>query len=692
MLLNPSIISPFAAAPMLAALLNLFLVFWVGSRAPQGPLRRSFIVWSVWIALWNVGIAGGYLLQDESQALAWWGVFSPWVVRFLPVLFLHFVLTLTGGARASRFERAWLGFGYTGALVFASVDASTNWLMSGVHRFYWGYYPAAAPADALYGPYFFVVIGYAFRRLVGAVKATTGHRRNQLKYVLGGAAIAFGSGLTNFIPLQGVPVYPVGNLFNTLYALLMAYAIIEHHLADIRLVVRRSTVYAGLAGALTVTYFSIVWVFEHLLGRYGVEESMVYYASALPITLFIAPVVQSRLEPWLTGMPFWKVGRNMDALRSFEQAVLSIFQLTPLCDAIIKRLTALFEVKGGAVYLRSNGKYVCHSTVDATGAPLSIQRTPELLGSLEKRPFAIQESIGLSTWPFALTVPLVLDEEMIGFVGLGEKASGDIFNADDQAFLNALMVPASVAIRNAKNLSEIEDYRKKLRGEHDMALLGLLATELAHELSKPLTRILNEHVRLEAVVEGSSVTSVQKIQREARSAADITESFAMLAPSIPLKRVPTVVNDLVESGLVSLGLVTEEQLIIERRFETWSPIRVNPTLMQQVIANILHNASQAMDSRGMLVIETRNVETAVSGQEIIITDYGVGVPQEYLERVFDPFFTTKQSVGGRGVGLTLSRAIVERHGGSIVLQSPIHGDRGTRVTIFIPTVKEEQHA
>jgi two-component system sensor histidine kinase PhcS len=72
---------------------------------------------------------------------------------------------------------------------------------------------------------------------------------------------------------------------------------------------------------------------------------------------------------------------------------------------------------------------------------------------------------------------------------------------------------------------------------------------------------------------------------------------------------------------------------------------------------------------------------------VLIEDTGPGIPPDLLKVVFEPFFTTKRSSGGRGVGLTLSRAMVERHGGLMAIESPILSGGGTRVKIVLPMAK-----
>jgi two-component system NtrC family sensor kinase len=101
--------------------------------------------------------------------------------------------------------------------------------------------------------------------------------------------------------------------------------------------------------------------------------------------------------------------------------------------------------------------------------------------------------------------------------------------------------------------------------------------------------------------------------------------------------------------------------------------------LQQVILNMLLNAVQAMPDGGHLGIQTLVSRDTV---EIAITDTGIGIAQENLRKVFNPFFTTKEVGKGTGLGLSVSFDIIEKHGGTVKVESQL--GRGTAFTIVLP--------
>lgn len=114
-----------------------------------------------------------------------------------------------------------------------------------------------------------------------------------------------------------------------------------------------------------------------------------------------------------------------------------------------------------------------------------------------------------------------------------------------------------------------------------------------------------------------------------------------------------------------------------------SPVEGIPDEIQQVLSHVIMNALEAMPRGGALYIST---EENAGFANIFIQDSGNGISAENSERVFDPFFTTK-GMGKRGLGLSLSRAIIQRHGGELEISSK--KDEGTTVTVRLPLAKLE---
>ena len=119
--------------------------------------------------------------------------------------------------------------------------------------------------------------------------------------------------------------------------------------------------------------------------------------------------------------------------------------------------------------------------------------------------------------------------------------------------------------------------------------------------------------------------------------------------------------------------------MVDKEFSELPLVSCNPQELQQVFINILMNAAQAMDEFGEITIRTETDNDTVLVQ---IEDTGQGIAKEDLDRIFDPFFTTKDIGRGTGLGLSVSYGIIQKHHGTITVDST--PGTGTTFTITLP--------
>jgi signal transduction histidine kinase len=123
---------------------------------------------------------------------------------------------------------------------------------------------------------------------------------------------------------------------------------------------------------------------------------------------------------------------------------------------------------------------------------------------------------------------------------------------------------------------------------------------------------------------------------------------------------------------------------VVRKYEELPPIRCYPDELNQVWTNLIHNALQAMDNKGMVTVTARQQDDNIV---IAITDDGPGIPAEIKDRIFEPFYTTKAAGEGSGLGLDIVRKIVDKHGGRIEAESE-PGE--TTFRVYLPVNKVDR--
>ena len=225
-----------------------------------------------------------------------------------------------------------------------------------------------------------------------------------------------------------------------------------------------------------------------------------------------------------------------------------------------------------------------------------------------------------------------------------------------------------------------------LRSNERLAVAGRLSASIAHEIHNPLDTAGNL-LFLAGEQSGDQPQVHQLIaaaQREIYRVAQISKNMLSLhreaRSSSPMK-LPELINGVV--ALIEETIAKGKRNIrVEHGYD--GEVEGVPAELRQVFTNVLKNAVEATSEGG--TIRIFSVPTQENGQDgvlVHVADNGIGIPEEMKSKLFTPFATTKEE-GGSGLGLWVSRAIVERHEGSIRVSSTESGYLGTTVSIFLP--------
>ncbi|UCE88937.1 MAG: PAS domain S-box protein [Pseudomonadota bacterium] len=206
-----------------------------------------------------------------------------------------------------------------------------------------------------------------------------------------------------------------------------------------------------------------------------------------------------------------------------------------------------------------------------------------------------------------------------------------------------------------------------------LSTMGEMATEIAHELNQPLGAIATysdagaQLLSSQPPDYNTVSTTLQAIARQARRAGDIVRGLRDFVGKDEGRPTPTDINALVRDVVNLAGVAVRSRSVrIEMYLADGLPqLTIEKILVEQVIFNLVHNAVEAMEQvepdRRVLNIATAHA--ADNMIEVSVTDSGPGLPPDQGERVFEAFVSTKAN--GMGMGLTISRSIVEAHGGRL---------------------------
>ena len=242
-----------------------------------------------------------------------------------------------------------------------------------------------------------------------------------------------------------------------------------------------------------------------------------------------------------------------------------------------------------------------------------------------------------------------------------------------------------------RDVSEQRRTQAALISSEKLAVAGRLAASIAHEIHNPLDAVVN---LVYLMKEGSTPEETREFLDMASSElARVTQISRAMLGMYRESRTPVAVDLMEVVG--SVLLLLDRRLIqasVTVHTETSGDAIVTgfPVELRQVFTNLLANAIDVSPAGSVLEISiqkqlpTRSRPPALPGVNVVITDHGQGIPQETLDQIFQPFFTTKGEQG-TGLGLWVSQGIIQKHGGSIRVDTSTEpDDHGTTITVFLP--------
>ena len=237
----------------------------------------------------------------------------------------------------------------------------------------------------------------------------------------------------------------------------------------------------------------------------------------------------------------------------------------------------------------------------------------------------------------------------------------------------------------ARDITEMKRLQAELIQSEKLALVGKMSSSIAHELRNPLVpiggfaRIIHKKLEEGSPIKKYAEIIIKEIDRLERLLHDLLYYTKEVKPVMQPSNLNEIINELI---ILYEDTFNERKIKVDARISPEIPlITLDPTQIKQSLMNLLYNAIQAMPDGGILTIESRMEEReGIHYASVYIHDTGCGIPDEVMKRIFDPFYTTK--IHGLGLGLTLTKNIIELHGGEIEVKS--EGGKGTTFKISLP--------
>ncbi|MFN7144301.1 MAG: ATP-binding protein [Myxococcota bacterium] len=677
-------------------------------RVPLGdrgdPVRRAFAVFSSVLAVTYFGFTL-YLLPG----LAAFKYLHAAAGAFLPLTLLAFVERFFWHPGASRDPRArTLGVATPILTVaFIAIDAV----------FYRGV-PRASMAEVAFAVYVFGAFLVPLHRL-WQLHESTEHRveRARIRYLLAlaGLAVAFsgvealarsiGGGPDADVSIWAFPAVvqgafpPVGAIFATIFVYFLYQIITVYRLLDLAEIFARMAAVA-VAGTLLVAID--ILSAASLLGDYPVHGTFQVFLASCLFLLAYDPL-RKQLETW-AGRVFNRRGQLLqETLRDLDAAMVRTLSIDGLAHEMLSRLVASGRVPVASIFLwdeeRRTYRLVAergtreqlpiiqvarHPFTDGFSAGqraysrAAMERQRKRRGSDEETEVRMRL---LEAMNADVAVPFMSGDVVIGWLALRDEEGLENFTNEDVARLAQTAARASVILENLHGI-------EKLKEEHRLAALGTMAAGLAHEIRNPLAGIKGAAQFLQAGRDGADAEMVKIIVDEVDRLNQVVSQFLDYARPMQIHREEVDVAALVGkvTDLVDAQGLPPSITLVQDHPSVRPGLPVDAPKLKQVLLNLCQNALQAMKHGGTLTVRTRlgrlrdpKAKNAPA-MEIEVSDTGVGITPEDLDKLFVPFFTTRHD--GTGLGLAISRRIVQAHGGELDVSSTV--GKGSTFTVRLP--------
>lgn len=720
----------YSIPPFLSLCSFVFLAFLSVSRGRKNRISRLFTVICVLGTFLYIDILIIFNCNSPDTALFVSRLDHFFIIYFIPLYihFFHAYLKIPG--------RLWL---VRSTYVFAFIlmcFTPTPWFIAGMQRHAFGYFGRGGPLYILVGIGSACATAYVLTLIHRAIlRETQSILKNRLKYIFCGFGIL---GLLigmNTLPLLGYAVYPLGN-FSFIPLSIFAVGLFRYDLLDMGILIRRSVVYSLLTITLTLLYALIVTGINMTVTDRASDSAYFPLFFFIVVSVVFGPV-KTQIQI-LVDRYFFKGGYEYrQTIKKLSQTISAVLDLRQIATLLIETISGSMQVSHCCMYVSDDATppvYVrCRSNGDSSLPPDVISGDSPLVVWMKRRLKPLKKDLlmqqsgdALSRQVFAdleniraaVVFPMVFETTLNGFLAIGDKKSGDLFQAEDMDLLETLANQSSLSIENARSYRKIEDLNKNLEEKvaertfelqtalsekekamdllirsESLAAIGTLVAGTAHELNNPLASAMS---LIQSTIEDFSAPNVETplnsvilddlvfAGKELARAKAIVSSLLGLSRQTQTYAEAVDLNTVVKDALQVLrNLYKNQKIEISEQYAEDLPLVYgNFAGLGQVAMNIIQNAIQAATScSGVIFLKTdvdRNHHQVIFECE----DTGPGVSDAIRQDIFKPFFTTKTVGKGTGLGLYICHGVVERHGGTLTLEKS-HG-KGARFVVKLP--------
>ena len=701
--------NPFATAfylipPAIASIISLILLIIVLRHDYRSFANQIFSLLLLTMALWGFFIFCMRASPDATYALRWDKAMAP-IAFGMCVFYYHFSLLIT---RVGK-QRNLLRLAYI-ILALIIVFSPTGFFISRMEVQPYGYAP-------IFGFGMFLDFGFGYLLLIAAIynliksyrSSTIYEEKNRFLYLALAMAFPLLGGIFEAFPI----IYPTSIFGNLIFCILCTVAILKYHLLDIRIVVRKGTAYIVMSALIAIPYVGIILLSTQVFKTQAIPL-WVYLLLLIILAFALQPLwsqVQRQVDRWFYRQRY----DFLKELEDFSQEVHDIRDLNRLSSALVKLISRALQSSG--VYLllsSSSGDFNTASSVGEETPQLTIGSRSPLLRWLRSHEGILRRT-ALDTIPQLQTlttkeanelkkvraklfIPLKTKEkELVGMLILSERRSEQPYSGDDERLALSVTSRVAVEYENARLYASEKSMRQELQRQNDQKTEFLHS--VAHELKTPLTAIISSSELLSTKISSTTVSQrhriIQNIVQSARSmdgrVTQLLDFAKMQVEDLKIKSEPLEIGSAIEeivSRLLILFKNKEQSLKLEIP-DSLPQVKVDRGKLEQILVNLLSNANKFSPPGGNIALRVKE-----EGKRIVVTvkDSAPVIPEVEKTKLFDLYYRgedadKRQRIPGLGIGLAISKKLVELHQGEIWITSEKR--KGNTFAFSLPTYIRE---
>jgi signal transduction histidine kinase len=569
-------------------------------------------------------------------------------------------------------------------------------VVSGMQTRPYGYAPVFGPLALLWLPYLF---GPAFWSLVAMWRArrqSSNEKRNRYNYIIAGLIISMIGGAFDLLPTLDLPLYPGAIIGLIAFCILSALAIIKHRLLDIQIVIRRGIAYVIVSAIAGMPYAAVVLALNLFLSQLS-ERIPVYVLLAIGCAVALQPLWQ-----WAQNAVdrVFLRGRYdfVMELTKLTTKTYSLEQMPVLANGVSKLICGALQCTECRILLRGSNNLLDITSIGQSGSRAVLSLDNPLVIYLEANPgiirsgqfktvtqlqaFTKQQQQEIDSLSAVFYAPVIASKNrLVSIIAIGQKQAGMTYNMDDEKVILDTVQRLAVNFENAYLFDVEKSLREGLERETASRTEFLLAA--AHEMRTPLTSIMASSELLSAdfpldqadprslLIDNIKV-STDILHKRTTELLDFTR---LRTTRLGLQKSYSDLPGIIESCTRQMEPVLRQRgQKFKVLYQPLPQINLDASRIEQVILNLLSNASKfsAADSDIGISVESHaeNVVVSVIDKAIPLTDFE-------RSRLFEPYYrgdNPGRLPTGLGLGLAISKYLVELHGGKIWAESRPDGN------------------